>query len=125
MSRLIEVVKELEVEAGFKKQEEEVKVMISTRVTEEEAWRIDFLAKRVCLSRAGLCQILLKEACIDAAEALGFPFAELQALYLSEKSGKPIEEVKEMLSKSGIFVTSKNGEQINITGIVSAVNGGK
>ncbi len=111
MSRIKEMVSELEIEQGFEQQEEGRKISVTGRISEEEVWRLDYVSKRVGLSRSGFAQELLKEGCIEAAEGLGIDLAELQALYISEKSKKPIEECREMLSKSGFFsVDSKEAK---------------
>lgn len=123
MSRLKELVAELEVESGFEEQEEVKKISVTGRLTEEEVWRLDYVSKRIGMSRSGFAQVLMTDGCLEAAEGLGVDSNELRCLYISEKSGRPVDEVREDMKKSGIFVTTEKGEKVNVTGIYAAGQG--
>lgn len=101
MSRLKEMAAHLEKHHCFEEQEEVRKTSVTGRLTEEEVFRIDYVAKRIGMARSRFAQALMTEGCLEAAEGLGIDLPEFQALYLSEKFKKPVEECREMLSKTG------------------------
>ncbi len=106
MSRIKETVQEMEAARGLEDQREIKLIAITARLSEDDMWRLEFVAKRLGYTKTGFAQAILPDAILEAAEGLGYPLAELQALYLSEKSKKPIEECREMLSQSGFFPAS-------------------
>lgn len=123
MSNVKEIIAQIEAAKDSETAEDTRKVAVTARLTEEEVWRMDYIAKHLSLSRSGLATTLLTEATIDAAEQLGYSFDDLRCIYISEKSGKSIEEVKEMWSKSGIFVQTEDGQKVNVTSLLASKGG--
>lgn len=120
MSRLKELAAELKLDHVSEEQEEVKKISVTGRITEEEVWRLDYVSKRIGMSRSGFAQVLMIDGCIDAAEGLGLDLNELRCLYIAEKSGRSIEEVRQEWSQSGLFITTESGEKINVTDIYAA-----
>lgn len=123
MSNVKETVKRIEMEKGFEEQIELKKLTVSCRVDEEEAFRLDLVAKRLGYTRSAMVAILLNEAVLDAAEEFGLSLDELRCMFIAERTGRDIEEVRKDWKKSGIFLTTEGGETVNITPFINS--GGK
>jgi len=107
MSKVGKVVCEIEASMGLDIVKDKSKTSVSARITEEEVFRVDYIAKRLDMSRSAFAGILINEGCLDAAESLGISLSEIQAQYLSKKFNKPVEEYREMLKKTGIDQEAK------------------
>jgi len=111
MSRIAEMAKQMKLESDMEQLEEKKRVAVSMRVDDFTRFCLDKFAGIVGVSRASLCQELVSEGVLEGFEAIGTSLDDLHAMFISERSGRDIEEVRADLAKTGLFVGE---EKINV-----------
>lgn len=110
MSRIAEMVKEMIESKETNVVEDKRKYVVSLRVDGFTKWAIDKLHEVAGGTKTALCQEILSEGVLEGFEALGTKLDDLRCMYIAERSGKSLEEVKAEYDQTGIFIDGKRAE---------------
>ena len=103
MSRIAQMAEEMKrkiEEEGF---ESEKKIAVSLRLEPFTIFCIDKFVEETHVNRTRVCQEILSEGILDGLDVLGYSMEQIQAEYISKRSGRDIEAVKADLAKTGFF----------------------
>ena len=104
MSRIADMAKEMKTMKDHGEWKEGQKKTVTVRLDEFGLFCLDFFVSQVGGNRTSNSTELVSEGALEGLEALGFTLDDLQAKFISEKSGKNLDEVKADLAKTGIEV---------------------